>query len=307
LNLNITTKLAKVLTAFILLSCATILAIYSIQHFGAKYAEHKIQQQLERSGLAPFVHYESVHFDPLTMTPSLENVRFGVKSAPWIRFTRISFNAYPLKSPDLNVDFWIQQSPINNVSRDTRRWMRAAGIETLLGKGSFSSTFDGEEVSSQFKLDIKDVGKLSLLSNINLLDQSINLPELRSDILASFALGQPEAMLIMYGDNIELRSLKLTYQESGLINHLFAQSAIMQAPEQIQRDNLALASHTLGFAAADSKEAKQITDSLLVFLMKPEQLTLSLSPSSPISLKELVLLVNEGSLYKNSNMTISNH
>jgi hypothetical protein len=307
LNLNITTKLAKAFTALILLSCLAIFALYLVQRYGAQYAEHKIQEQLEHSGLTSFVHYESIHFDPFTLTPSLEDVRFGADSAPWLRFARISLNQYPIKYPDLDVDFWIQRSPIDSVSRDMRQWMRAAGIDTLLGKGSFSSKTEGEKVLSQFKLDIKDVGKISLSSNINLLDQTINMPELRSDIIASFALGQPEAILIMYGEAIRLRSLDVAYTESGLINHLFPQFAILSESKQTQLDFLAFKSQALGLAAADSKEAKQIASAIWAFLSKPETLTLSLSPSSPISVKELALSTSEERLYKDSNMTITNN
>ncbi|AWX99700.1 hypothetical protein A8139_06570 [Marinomonas primoryensis] len=306
MNLNIATKLAKALTALILLSCLAIFVLYLIQRYGAQYAEHKIQEQLEHSGLTSFVHYESIHFDPFTLTPSLENVRFGADSWPWLRFARISLNQYPIKYPDLDMDFWIQESPIASVSGDTRRWMRAAGIETLLGKGSFSSKAEGEKVLSQFKLDIKDVGEISLSSNINLLDQTINLPELRSDLLASFALGQPEAMLIMYGKAIELRSLDMTYQDAGLIHHLFPQPAILQESKQSQLDYLTFRSQALGLAAVDSKEAKQIASAIWAFLNKPEKLTLSLSPSSPINLKALALSASEERLYKDSNMTITN-
>ncbi|MDE8601812.1 hypothetical protein M3I01_002565 [Marinomonas sp. RSW2] len=307
MNLNITTKLTKALTALILFSCLAIFVLYLIQRYGTQYAEHKIQEQLEHSGLTSFVHYESVHFDPFTLTPSLENVRFGADSSPWLRFARISLNQYPIKYPDLDVKFWIQESPIASVSGDTKRWMRAAGIETLIGKGSFSSKAEGEKVLSQFKLDIKDVGKISLSSNINLLDQSVNLPELRSDLLASFALGQPEAMLIMYGKAIELRSLDMTYQDAGLIHHLFPQPAIGQESKQSQLDYLTFGSQALGLAAVDSKEAKQIASAIWAFLNKPEKLTLSLSPSSPVNLKALALSASEEKLYNDSNMTITNH
>ena len=306
MNLNITTKLAKALTALILLSCLAIFTLYLIQKFGGQYAEQKIQEQLERSGLSSFVQYESIHFDPFTLTPSLESVRFGSDNAPWLRFARISLNQYPIKYPDLDVDFWIQESTADSLSRDTRQLMRAAGITTLLGKGSLRSTIEGEHVASEFQLDIKDVGKMSLSSNINLLNQTVNMPELRSDIIASFALGQPEAMLIMYGEAIELRSLTVGYQESGLINRLLPPSAMAQESKQTQLDNVALASHALGLAMADSQEAKQIANSVLGFLLKPEKLTLSMSPTSPISLKTLALLAHEGTLYKDSKMTITN-
>jgi hypothetical protein len=310
LNNNIVTKLqsglGKALTYFILLSCLAILVLYLVQRFGTQYAEDKIQEQLNQSGLAPFVHYESIHLDPFTLTPSLENVSFGNENAPWLRFARISFNSYPIKYPDLDVDFWIQESPIDSLSRDTRRLMRAAGVDTLLGKGSFTSKVKDEKVSSQFKLDIKDIGKLDLSSKINVLDHDIVMSDLRSDVLASFALGQPEALLIIYGDAIELHSLNVKYEESGLISHLFPQSAVLRDSPENQSNSLRYASQALGLATADSKEAEHIAKTLLAFLVQPKKLSVSIQPSSALSLKELALMANEDTLYKDSKMTLSN-
>ncbi|QUX90683.1 hypothetical protein CYL31_04375 [Marinomonas sp. A3A] len=310
MNNNIVTKLqsglGRALTYFILLSCLAILVLYLVQRFGTQYAEDKIQEQLNQSGLAPFVHYESIHLDPFTLTPSLENVSFGNENSPWLRFARISLNSYPIKYPDLDVDFWIQKSPIDSLSRETRGLMRAAGVDTLLGKGSFTSKVEGENVSSHFKLDIKDLGKLDLTSKINLLDNSIVMSDLRSDVLASFALGQPEALPIIYGDAIELHSLDVKYEESGLISHLFPPSVILQDSPENQLNRLENICQALGLAPADSEEAEHIAETLLAFLKQPKKLSLTLSPSSAISLKELALLASEGMLYKDSKMTLSN-
>ena len=309
LKLNISTKLlnglGKAVTYSILLSCMAIFVIYLVQRFGAQYAEEKIQEQLEHSGLKPFIHYESVHLNPFTLTPSLENVSFGNENAPWLRFARVSFNSYPIKYPNLDVDFWIQESPIDSLSRDTRHLMRGVGIDTLLGKGSFTSKVEGEKVSSQFKLDIKDIGKLDLSSKINILDHSIIMSDLRSDVIASFALGQPEALPIIYGNAIELHSLEMKYEESGLIAHLFPKSAILRDSRASQLNGLKYASQALRFAPADSKEANNIAEILLAFLMQPEKLNLVMQPASALTLKELTLMTNEGTLYKDSKMTLS--
>lgn len=298
--------LGKAVSYFILLSCLAILMIYLVQRFGGDYAEQKIKEQLERSGLAPFVHYENIHLDPFTLTPSLENVIVGDQSAPWLRFARISLNNYLINYPNLSVDFWIQESPINSLSRDTGRLMRAAGIDTLLGKGSFSSNVDGESVTSQFKLDIKDLGKLTVASHINLLDQAIDMADLRADILASLALGQPEALAIIYGDAIELNSLNVQYQDTGLFTHLFPHSTMSQDSQNSHLTGLKFASQAFGLAPADSSEADHIAKTVLTFLNNPNQLSLSMSPSPAMSLKKLTLLANEGSLYQDTTMRIAN-
>ena len=218
MTLNTTSKfqtlLGKALTYFILLSCFVILGLYAVQRFGAQYAEQKIREQLEHAGLTSFVHYQQVYFNPFTLTPSLEGVKVGLEDSPLLIFARISFNSYVIKHPNLDIDFWIQESHIDSLSRETRGLMRSAGIDTLLGKGSFSSTVQNEEITSELKLDIKDIGKLTLLSNIQRLDRSFPLSDLRSDILASFALGQPEALPIIYGDAIRFRSLDIKIPRS---------------------------------------------------------------------------------------------
>ncbi|WP_111638851.1 hypothetical protein [Marinomonas shanghaiensis] len=308
MTLNTTSKfqtlLGKVLTYFILLSCFAILGLYAVQRYGAQYAEQKIQEQLERTGLSQFVHYQQVYFNPFTLTPSLEGVKIGDENSPILIFARISFNSYLIKHPNLDIDFWIQESPIDSLSRETRALMRSAGMDTLLGKGSFSSTIQDEGIVSELKLDIKDAGKLTLMSNIRLLDHEFTPSDLRSDILASFALGQPEALPIIYGDAIELRSLEIQYEESGLIHRLFPPSGSYQSNPVELEGALMFASQALGLAPANSPEAKQIATSVQTFLETPKQLTLSLLPSSPISVKELTLLASEGSLYKNNRITI---
>ncbi|NLQ19114.1 hypothetical protein HGG82_16045 [Marinomonas sp. M1K-6] len=301
------TLLGKVLTYFILLSCLAILGLYAVQRFGAQYAEEKIQEQLERSGLASLVRYQSVYFNPFTLTPSLEGVSVGAENAPWLRFARISFNSYMIKHPNLDIDFWIQESPIDGLSRDTGRLMRAAGIDTLLGKGSFTSQIKNEHVSSVLKIDIKDLGKITLDSAITRLNNSVDLSDLRTDLLASLALGQPEALAIIYGEGIELHSLTVKYEELGLIHHLFPPSDLQPKVIQDQLITLSLASQALGLAPADSPQAKQIATAVQAFLQEPKQLTLAMSPASPISLKALTLLANEGTLYKNSQMTLQSN
>ena len=66
-------------------------------------------------------------------------------------------------------------------------------------------------------------------------------------------------------------------------------------------------SQALGLAPADSEEAKHVAETLLMFFMQPEKLSLTMQPSSALSLKELVLMANKGTLYKDSKMTLLNN
>ncbi|MBR7889137.1 hypothetical protein J9B83_09305 [Marinomonas sp. A79] len=299
------TLLGKAVIYCIFIACGVVFLLFGIQHFGAKYAERAFLKQLEQSGLTPLVHYEKVHFDPFTLTPSFEQVRVGNPEAPWLHFARIAFNSYPLTHPNLDISFWVQESAIEEVSRDTGRLMRAAGIDTLLAKGTFSSQTEGQAVNTHFDLIIKDVGKVSLSSHINLLNDAINLPELRSDLLASIALGQPEAMLNLYGDDIELSSLSARYDEAGLVAHLLPAQPMSARATQAQKDAFAFGSQMLGLAPANSPEAKHIATTLTDFLADPQTIRLAVTPDTAVSLTQLARYASEGRLYQTSQMNLS--
>lgn len=309
ISLNTTSRfstlLGKAVIYAIFAACTVVFILYIIQYFGAKYADEKLQEQLKHSGLTSQVYYEKVHFDPFTLTPSFEKVRIGDEKAPWLRFARISFNSYPLNQPSLDIDFWIEESSITELSRDTGRLMRAAGIEMLLGKGSFSSNIDADPLQTRFYLNIKDVGKVSWESSVTLLNPTLSVAELRSDVLASVALGQPDAMLSIYGDDIALHALSLRYEESGLVNHLFPTEHLSERAQQAQKNAFKFGSQVLGLTKANSNDADHIAETLTKFLAQPESMTLSIEPSKPLTLKQLARLAGEGELYPRSQMTLS--
>ncbi len=296
--------IAKLFTRFVLLSCFGVFVVYGVQRFGGNYANDKAQEKIAQAGLSGLVQYDSLYFNPFSLTPSLENVRVGPANAPWLTFARLSFNSYIIKHPNLDIDFWIQKSDAAELSRDTAALMRAAGIDTLLGKGHLSSEIVNDKLTWAFHLDIKDVGKLTLSADITLLDKTTLIRDLRADALASIAMGQPSALLSIYEDDIEIGSLTLQYEELGLIQHRYPISP--DAPD----NNLAIASHTLGLAAAlglaqeGSTEATDIDNALKAFLIAPKNLTLSVQPTAPLSLGTLRDLAEQGTLYQDGQITL---
>lgn len=302
--------------SFFVIFCLTVLGLYAIKYFGTQYTEEALQKQLEDAGLTPFVHYQTVHFNPFTLTPSIEEVSFGLENSPWLQFSRISLNSYPLTYPDLDVDFWIKDSPTESLSYDTRRLLKAAGITTLLGKGSLSSKINEDQVTSQFKLDIKDLGVLSTSSHIRLLNNQLSMHEIRTDLLASIAMGQPLGLFFIHGEALEINDLDIRYQDSGLVTRLIPKTPKSQQEENQQANLLKFISQSLGVAKANSVEADEIANALSDFL-KPsqdqslntqankKQLRLQMSPSKPLSLQELALMAHETRLYKDSNMRLT--
>ncbi|BFM50719.1 hypothetical protein [Marinomonas sp. THO17] len=303
MNYSVTTKLAKGVAFFIVLACIAIFVLYLVQKFGSNYAEEKIQQRIRNAGLTHLIHYERLHLDPFTLTPSLEEVRIGPASAPWFYLARISFNSYLFKKPNLDVNFWIKETPVNQLAASSASLLRHAGLQTLLGKGHFRSQVDGDEVTSQLHLDIKDLGKWNLTSD-SLVDQSpLNLTEVRTDLLASIALGQPEAVLIIYGDKLKLEEAQLSFDNAGLYQHL------LQAWQTPDLALLSLQNHIAqwGLAPANSRTARQMAQGLYQLIEQDQSLAVTLQPADPISLKEWVLLTGEKGVAESTNMAISQH
>ncbi|MFT2098099.1 hypothetical protein ACMUMQ_07030 [Marinomonas sp. 2405UD66-6] len=313
---NIKDKKVGILVSLFVVFSLTVLGLYAIKYFGTQYTEEALKKQLDDAGLTPFVHYQTVHFNPFTLTPSIEEVSFGFENSPWLQFSRISLNSYPLTYPDLDVDFWIKNSPAESLSYDTRRLMKIAGITTLLGKGSLSSTINEDQVTSQFKLDIKDLGILSTSSHIRLLNNELSMHEIRTDLLASIAMGQPLGLFFIHGEALEINDLDIRYQDSGLVTRLIPDTPKSQQEENQLASLLKFLSQSLGVAKANSVEADEITNTLVDFL-KPsqdpslntqaskKQLRLQMSPSKPLSLQELALMAHETRLYKDSNMRLT--
>ncbi len=296
-------KMAKAVSFLILAACVAIFALYLIQKFGAEYAEEKIQQRITAAGLKAFIEYDSVHLDPFTLTPSLENVRFGPKSAPWLNFARISFNSYLFKQPNLDVDFWIKDTPVDLLSRDTAAWFRQAGLEQVLGKGSFQSTLDGDILQSHLNLDIKDAGKLDLISHTQLATQDLSLVDLRTDLLASVALGQPEAVLYLYGEQLSIDQLSVTYQDTGLAQHLSG-----DWPQRLREWRIAKLEHLmdqLKLAPQGTSNALALARTLDQYLLNPTQVSLTFSPNEAMNLKQLALIAEQKMLARQAKLKVT--
>ncbi|GAB3479995.1 hypothetical protein [Marinomonas epiphytica] len=287
--------------------CVLVLVMYALKHYGTQYTRDKINEQLNQTGLSPFVHFENVHFNPLTFTPSLENVQLGQKDRPWLTLARITFHQYPFIQPDLDVDFWIAQSSAEHLAIESQIVMQTLGIDTLLGKGSWQShTGQNGVTQSEFYLDIKDAGKLNLKSKWLYQAPTASLQTLRTDLLASLALGQPEAMLLLYGDSLLLEQANLNYQDAGSLKHMIPSEIHQQMSDDELLFLLRHLAASTGLATVPSHEAKEISEKVLPFIRQLDQLTINLTPKQTMSVKELSLSFYEQSLYKDSSMSIEN-
>jgi hypothetical protein len=275
----------------------------ALKYFGTRYAIQMIDDQIQESGLTPLIHYQKVSFDPLTLTPSLHSVSIGNKNAPWLRFSQIKFNSLPAIYPKLDIEFQFD-SRSQPLARDTRRLMAIAGIKQLAGHGRFLSTPKGNNINSSLTLDISQVGKLLLTSNMDILDANFSLNELRSDFLASMALGQLDAMPILYGDSIALHNLAFRFQDNGLTRHIWPNAQNTRN----NKDTLAFLKtliNNTGLAPYESIQAEHIATQIQDFLTKPQRLSFSMMPKQAIKLATLMTLFQNKSLYRESEMNLA--
>ncbi|MCV2401617.1 DUF2125 domain-containing protein [Marinomonas sp. C2222] len=278
--------------------CVATLLIYLAKHFGTQYAEDKVRERLEASGLSPFVHYESLHFNPFELEASLDNVSLGLKDTPWLRLSRITLDYHPTQPTHLDIEFWIQHSPAETLSRDTQYWMRKVGINSLLGKGSLSANIEDKQITSQLHLDIKDAGRTTITSDIKMLNQNISLFELRNDLLVSMAMGQPAGVFIIHGDAIEMRSAQIQYEDMGLAKNTL--------PQPFSLSTIQRSINQLGFAEYGSAELFKISQTTQDFLQSEgKSLMLDISPVSPITLKDMALFAYDNQLFQGANMSLT--
>ncbi|MGO3455821.1 MAG: hypothetical protein ACTIMT_15220 [Marinomonadaceae bacterium] len=276
---------------------------FSLKYFGTRYATQMIDTQIQESGLTPLIHYKEISFDPLTLTPTLHAVSIGSKRAPWLRFTEVKFNALPVTYPKLDIEFQFDDS-IQALARDTRHLMQLAGIKTLAGHGRFLSSPQGDNIDSTLTLDIQQVGQLFFTSNLDILDPDFSLHELRSDFLASLALGQLDAMPILYGESVALHNMAFRFQDNGLTRHVWSDSEKVINSEENLLFLKALINN-IGLAPYQSIQADHIAAQIQDFLTTPQRLSFSMMPKQAIKLATLMTLFQNKSLYRESEMNLA--
>ncbi|REG84985.1 hypothetical protein [Marinomonas pollencensis] len=274
------------------------IAFFALKYVGSRYTTQIITQQIEESGLTPLIHYKKITFDTLTLSPVMHSVSIGNQRYPWLRFSKITFNALPINYPQLDIEFQFDDSQ-QPLARDTQRLLAIAGVNQLTGHGRFLSKPNGNNIDSTLTLTMPHLGQLYLSTNLDILDADFSLHELRSDLLASLALGQLDAMPILYGESVALHKLALRFQDNGLTKQIWPHS-------QSNEKRLLVKSiiNSIGLAAYDSPQAEYLATQFENFLANPKQLSFSMLPKKAIKLSSLMKFSQEKSLYLKSDMAL---
>ncbi|WP_133012856.1 hypothetical protein [Marinomonas flavescens] len=296
-------KIRRGAVSLLALLILLILLFSAAKYFGTRYATQVIDKQIHESGLAPLIHYKSISFNPLTLTPVMHSVSIGNKRYPWLRLTHIKFNYLPVIYPKLNVDFQFDDNKTSFIARDTRRLMTLMGIQQLTGQGHFLSAPKEGNIDSTLTLQVDQVGHLFFNSNIDILNQDVSLQEFRSDLLASMALGQLDAIPILYGDSIAFHKIALRFRDEGLIKRQWPEFSAKSSHEALPY--FKTLSAYLGLAPYHSIQNHHISTQVTTFLTKANTLSFSMAPKQPIKLKTLMQFVRNESLYENSDMSLS--
>lgn len=297
-------KYPKILVGLIILSVLAVLFTIPLKFFGTRYLENQLQQQLTQAGLMGLVHYSKLNLDLFSLTVSLNDVSLGRENAPWIRLHDIHFKHILLNYPDLDINFTLENSDQKTLSRKTRLYMALAGINVLQGQGYIKSKIKGDELDSNIQLQLNQSGTLQLASRLSINTTGVTLETLRSDLLASLALGQPEAMVFLYGDNLRLKSLKLQYQEEGLVQRYMTSFGLNKGTRDYLVSTIDSGVSSLGLAPWQSPAAKEIANTLTDFLLSPNRLQIALLPPSYVTLNELSAFLTNKTFYSNTNMKI---
>lgn len=288
--------------------CCFFILFVTVKELGTYYTKKIIDRRLQEAGLSAFIHYQTISFQPFTLTPSLESVTLGNERYPWLALKTLSMKWLPLTYPNLDVSF--QFDPSKPLARDSHYLLSKLGIHALRGSGHFVSNKTDKQLTSKLTLDIQQVGTLHWMSKLDLLTDSVSLQEFRSDLLASMALGQMSAMPILYGDSIAFETVDVRFHDSGLVAHLFPHppskqqgSSSEQVPITAKLENTIA---TLGLAKTGSNASKYIADQLFTFWQQPNTLTITMTPKRAISLTDIMLLSQEKQLYDGAKITIKN-
>ncbi|MBJ7537281.1 hypothetical protein [Marinomonas transparens] len=286
------------------------LGVVGIQTLGVTFLNKQIQAQLDQTGLASFVRFHDVSIDPFTLSLSFHQVSFGNPTYPWLIFDSITLNKGLFNNQVLDVTFQLNQTAIKKLSNDTQHLMKMAGLTELAGNGRFTSLQQDQHVTSNMALDIKGLGQFSLANQMKTQLNAALIQEIRTDMLASMAFGQPEAIFLIYGDDITFYDIKLSFQDAGLIQHLWPTYGNENNIKKIMFERLKSDTHTWGLAEATSQRNVEIAKTLTDYLTSTDRsntqhLEISIHPDSPLSLGELYLLSKDKQLADKTNMHVA--
>jgi len=172
----------------------------------------------------------------------------------------ISLNQYPIKYPDLDVDFLDSKEAQSTAFLvNMRQWERAQALKHCLGKGSFLQRLKAQKVLSQFQIGYqRRRGNIIVRPNINLIRSTINARAALKTSIASFALGNLKPFSLCM-----VRPFKLRLFRRGIhrvwLNQSPVSSALLSDKKSktgTARPCLAFRSQALGLAAADSKRSQ---------------------------------------------------
>jgi len=122
-------------------------------------------------------------------------------------------------------------------------------------------------------------------------------------LLASVALGQPEAILYLYGERLNIEQLSVSYQDTGLAEHLFNDWS--QHSNEWRMLKLSQIVDQLKLAPEDSLDALNLARTLEQYLLEPATLSLTFSPNTAMNLKQLALIAEQKMLAQQAKLKVT--
>lgn len=287
-----------------------IVILTAVTFYGQSVAQQKIDLAISDYDLGKIVQYDSVSFNPFTLTPSLNNVVVGQQGKSILLFDQISFHNYDVNKRkrlvDIDVSYQLETVPVNDAPIDIKEMLVLpvmTGLSSFGGGGRVVIDADGEDLNLFVSAMVDDISGVELdLSAIY--DGELKTEGLgKRNLLSPFgALGAIQSL----GDDVYFETLTFKLKDDGFLDKWLPQSTeAADYDETEQFDSLAYNVEGMGLAKATSFEAENIAHEVMAFIASPNTFTVSVEPEDPVSLSDVLGFLQKKQAYKRLGMDIS--
>lgn len=288
-------------------------AILTVGFIGTSvYGQYKTEENVERllnnNSLNEMVHYDSVSFNPLTFTPSLNDVVVDLDSRTQIKFETISVHNYAFdkqtKQADIDVSYRLKEVPVSDAPITVKKALvvpTMLGLSTFASQGRISLNADGEELLLALSVAVSEIASVefNLSAEYDLGD--VNLNQNLGNVWLTVMLGGSSIL-----EKVFIESINFELHDEGLLPEIASEikkeegyKPLKQSDEMIQLVDM------IGLAKLNSSDAKEIASEMDDFISSPSELNISVNPDSPVSFDQIKEAVRSKQAYERLGMKIS--
>lgn len=285
----------------------TVLLIL-IALYGQQKTEEKVKRLLSENSLEEQVEYDSVSFNPLTFSSSLNDVVIHLDRRTQLQFDSLTFHRFSFdksqKQADVDVSFKLKEVPVNEAPQAVKKILV---IPTMLGLPTFSSEgrvtveADGKVLDFELLLGVGDIagGEFNLAAEYDLNDSDFGQNLTNMWLSAMF-----EGASVL--NKVRIENIHFGLYNQGLLPKIMAQIKKRDNYDEArQHHDLLKFVDSIGLAKSSSSEAEHIASELDDFISSPDELRITIKPDDFISLSEFHKAIRSKNAYSRFGMDIS--